>query len=71
MGTKSAGKYGSFWCANVTGVAPQFKGWPKIPILLLHKLQPIKPAVTSSIAYFLLQLVTQELLIDGSDQDGR
>ena len=33
---------------NVAGVADQFKGWPKIPIL--HKLQPIKQAVTSSIA---------------------
>ena len=35
-------------CVNVAGVADQFKGWPKIPIL--HKLQPIKRAVTSSIS---------------------
>ena len=59
-------------CVNVAGVAhANSKVGQKIPILLLHKLQPIKPAVTSSIAYFLLPLVTQELLIDGSDQGGR
>ena len=35
-------------CVNVAGVAHQFKGWPKKPIL--HNLQPIKAAVKSSVA---------------------